>query len=571
MLGPGLLQIGLLVVALALCLRPIGAYMAKVFGGGAAPGDRLFAPIERVVYRLTGVDPESEQRWTTYAYSVLGFSLFSVLLVYGFQRMQSHLPLNPTGALAVKPLLALNTAWSFTTNTNWQNYVPESTAGVSHFTQMGALVVQNFVSAAVGVAVAMAVMRGLVRRQATTVGNFWVDLTRATVRLFLPLAVAAALVLVSQGAIQNLRGFHTVQTVDGATQEIPGGPFASQEAIKEAGQNGGGPLNANSAHPLENPNPFTNLFEIFLILLIPFALTYTFGRLVGNQRQGYVLLGVMVVIWLATAAALWGFEAHGNPRLQAVGADERISATNPGGSLEGKEARFGPAASGLFVASTTNTSTGAVNAQHDSLTPGGGGVAIVDMALSEVTPGGSGSGLYGMLILAILAVFIAGLMVGRTPEYLGKKIEPTDMKFVVLYILVQPAVILVFASLAVLLATTKASVFNPGAHGLSEVIYGFLSPTQNNGSAFGGLAANTNFFNVTQSVAMFVGRFLLIIPALALAGNLARKRTVPASAGTFPTDSLVFGGLLFGVIVIVTALTYFPALSLGPIVEHLGL
>lgn len=574
MLLPGLIQLASLVLLLAICIRPLGGYIARVYSDDAeskAPGDRLFRPVEKIIYRIAGINPEIEQRWTSYAFSLLAFSFFSVLFVYFFLRSQAHLPLNPSGADSMPPLLAFNTSWSFPTNTNWQNYVPESSEGVSHLTQMGALVVQNFVSAAVGLAVAIALIRGIARRQQETIGNFWVDITRACTRILLPIATVAALVLMSQGVIQNFNGFTTATTIEGTAQSIPGGPFASQEAIKELGENGGGPLNANSSHPFENPNPFTNFFEIFLLLLIPFSLTYTFGRMVKSRRDGHVLLAVMVVIWLATAIGIWAFEVNGNPRLTAVGSNETVSSTNPGGSFEGKEVRNGPAGSALFASSTTNTSTGSVNAQHDSLTPGGGGIAIVDMMFSEVTPGGTGSGIYGMLVLAILAVFIAGLMVGRTPEYLGKKIEATDMKYVVVYILIAPIAILVLAGIAVMLSSTSDSLANPGAHGFSEIIYGFTSPTQNNGSAFGGLTGNTPFFNIAQGIAMFAGRYLLMIPALAIAGNLVKKKVVPLSSGTFPTDSVIFGALLFGVILIVTALTYFPALSLGPIVEQLGL
>jgi K+-transporting ATPase ATPase A chain len=554
--------------ALGLTVPFLGNYLAKVFGGGSAPGDRVFGPIERVVYRLTGVDPQREQRWTTYAAALLAFSAVSVILLYVLQRVQGSLPLNPTDAGGVPPALAFNTAVSFVTNTNWQNYAAENT--MSHLTQMVGLAVQNFVSAAVGLAVAIALIRGLVRRRSGTIGNFWVDLVRGTLRVLLPIAFVGALVLVSQGVVQNFDGFKDVTTVEGATQVIPGGPAASQEVIKELGTNGGGFLNANSAHPLGNPNGFTNLFEIYLILAIPFSLAWTFGKLADDRRQGLAVLGAMAVLWAASVGIAIRFEVDGNPRLDAAGVTQEVAGDQSGGNLEGKEVRFGPTGSGLFAASTTATSTGAVNAAHDSFTPGGGAVPMVNMMLGEVSPGGVGAGLYGMLIFAILAVFIAGLMVGRTPEYLGKKIQAAEMKLVVLYLLIVPVVVLVLTGTSVVMDSSQSSILNAGPHGLSEVIYAFTSAGNNNGSAFGGLTGNTDWYNSMLGLAMLAGRFLLIVPALAIAGGLARKQRVPASAGTFPTGTPLFATLLVGVVLIVVGLTYFPVLSLGPVVEQLG-
>ena len=570
MTGASWLQLGVLIALLAITIKPLGLYMAKVFGPERkAPGDRVLLPVERLVYRLTGVDPDREQRWQIYAVSVLAFSVVSVLFLYVLQRLQGSLPVNPTNVGAFPQALSFSTAVSFVTNTNWQNYAGENTA--SHLTQMVGLAVQNFTSAAVGLAVAVALIRGLTRRQSATIGNFWVDLTRAVTRILLPIAFVAAIVLVSQGAIQNLRGFTTVQTVEGATQVVPGGPFAGQEAIKELGTNGGGPLNANSAHPFENPNGFTNLFQLFLILLVPFALTYTFGRLAKDQRQGWTVFTAMFVLWLGASLLAMTFETGGNPELTAQGAAQQATATQAGGNMEGKEVRLGSAACGLFAATTTGTSTGAVNCAHDSLTPAGGAVPLVNIMLGEVSPGGVGAGLYGMLVFAILSVFIAGLMVGRTPEYLGKKIQAPEMKLLVLYILVMPVVVLTFSGISVVMGTAKASILNPGPHGLSEVTYAFSSATNNNGSAFGGLTGNTDWFNTTLGLAMLAGRFLLIVPALAIAGSLARKQSVPPSAGTFPTGTPLFAGLLTAVVLVVVGLTFFPVLALGPIVEQLGL
>ena len=558
MSGANWLQVLALVAAVFATTRLLGPYLARVLGGGPAPGDRVFGPVERVIYRVAGVDPSREQPWNLYALSLLAFSAVSVVGLFLLQRLQGFLPLNPTDVDSVPPALAFNTAASFVTNTNWQNYGGEST--MSHLTQMVGLAVQNFVSAAVGIAVAVALVRGLARRRSETIGNFWVDLTRTTTRVLLPLSVAVALLLASQGVVQSLRGSAEAITVEGASQAIYRGPVASQEAIKELGTNGGGIVNANSAHPFENPTGFTNLLELLAILAIPFALTYAFGRLAGNQRQGWAVFAAMFALWIASAGIATYYEVDGNPRIDA-------SASN----MEGKEVRFGAPASGLFAATTTGTATGAVNAALDSFTPLGGAVPLVNMMLGEVSPGGVGAGLYGMLIFALLAVFIAGLMVGRTPEYLGKKIQAAEMKLVVLYLLVVPTLILVFASYSVLLDTAKASILNPGAHGLSEIVYAFTSAANNNGSAFGGLTGNTDWYNTALALAMLGGRFLPIVVVLAIAGSLARKQPVPATAGTFPTGTPLFAGLLVGVVLIVVALTYLPVLALGPILEQLSL
>jgi potassium-transporting ATPase potassium-binding subunit len=557
------LQLLALVAGIFAVTRLLGPYLAQVLEGGPAPGDRVFLPVERTIYRLIGVDPGREQPWTSYALSLLAFSAVSVVGLYVLQRVQGVLPLNPTDVAAVPPALAFNTASSFVTNTNWQNYGGEST--MSHLTQMAGLTVQNFVSAAVGIAVAVALVRGLTRRRSETIGNFWADLTRSTTRVLLPLSVLLALVLISQGAVQSLRGSAEVTTVQGATQSIWRGPVGSQEAIKELGTNGGGPANANSAHPFENPTPFTNLVEILALLAIPFALTYAFGRMTGNHRQGWAIFAAMFVLWIGSAGIAMHYEAEGNPRLEAVGASQDL------GNMEGKEVRFGSATTGLFAASTTGTSTGAVDGAHDSFTPLGGAVPLVNMMLGEVSPGGVGAGLYGMLIFALLSVFIAGLMVGRTPEYLGNKIQATEMKLVTAYILIVPALILVFSSVSVLLDRAKSSILNPGPHGLSEVVYAFTSTANNNGSAFGGLTGNTDWFNTTLGLSVLAGRFLPIVLVLAIAGSLARKQPVPPSAGTFPTGTPLFAALLVGVVLIVVALTYFPVLALGPVLEHLGL
>ena len=558
MTGTAWLQAGVLLALVLAGTRLLGPYLARVYGDGSAPGDHIFSPVEGMLYRIGGVDPKREQPWTLYALSLLAFSAVSVIGLYLLQRLQGELPLNPTDVGAVPATLAFNTAVSFVTNTNWQNYGGEST--MSHLTQMAGLTVQNFVSAAVGISVAVALIRGLARRRSDTIGNFWVDLVRTTTRVLLPLSVVVALLLASQGVVQSLRGPATATTVEGATQEIYRGPIASQEAIKELGTNGGGIVNANSAHPFENPTAFTNLVEMLALLLIPFALTYAFGRMIGNQRQGWAIFAAMFALWVGSAAVATYFEVEGNPRIDAAAAN-----------MEGKEVRFGAPASALFAASTTGTSTGAINAAHDSFTPGGGAVPLVNMMLGEVSPGGVGAGLYGMLVFVLLAVFIAGLMVGRTPEFLGKKIQAAEMKLVVLYLLATPLLVLTFSAVSLVLETGTASILNPGPHGLTEVLYAFTSASNNNGSAFGGLTGNTDWYNTTLGLAMLGGRFLLIVPLLAIAGSLARKQSVPATAGTFPTASPLFVSLLVGVVLIVVGLTYFPVLALGPIVEQLGL
>ena len=574
MSAAGWFQLLLFVVALAATVPLLGRYLALVYGlreDGSAPGDRIFGPIERLIYRVLRVDPRREQRWNVYAVSLLAFSLVSFLAVYAIQRFQGSLPLNPTGVESIAPYGAFNVAVSFMTNTNWQWYSGE--VAMSHLTQMLGFTVQNFVSAAAGMAVVVALIRGITRRRRNTLGNFWVDLVRTTVRVLLPLSFVVALFLVSQGVVQNLRGATEVRPLDQAAQEvqsIPGGPAASQVAIKQLGTNGGGFFNANSAHPLENPNGWTNFIETYAIIVIPLALVVAYGHLAGSRRQARVLLAVMVVIWLAMAVLGTFAEQGGNPELTALGVDQSQSMTQSGGNLEGKDIRFGPASCGLWAATTTGTSNGSVNCMHDSFTPLGGLVPMVHMMLGEVSPGGVGVGLMGILVYALLAVFIAGLMVGRTPEYLGKKIQAAEMKLVVLYLIAMPVGLLAFASASVLLDSAKASILNPGPHGLSEVLYNYASAANNNGSAFGGMSTGTDWYTMTQGLSMLVGRFLLIIPALAIAGSLVRKQRVPVTAGTFPTDSTLFAGLLLGVVLIVAGLTFFPALALGPIVEHLS-
>jgi K+-transporting ATPase ATPase A chain len=560
------MQFGIVVVALAVSVPILGSYIAAIFDGGRAPGDRIFAPVERVIYRATGVNPTGEQRWRTYALSLISFSAVSMLVLYILERIQAILPLNPGRAPGVAAPLAWNTAASFVTNTNWQNYSGET--AMSLLTQMFGLTVQNFLSAAVGIAVAIAFIRGLTRRNSSTIGNFWVDLTRIVVRLLLPLASLAAIVLMASGVIQDLSAPHVIHTIAGATQTLPSGAISSQEAIKDLGTNGGGPFNANSAHPFENPNGFTNLFEIWLFLVIPFSLPWTFGKLCRDRRQGLAVLGAMVALWAGASISAMALESAGNHHLpQSV--NQHSSATVVGGNLEGKELRFGAAPSALFGASTTGTSTGSVDSMHDSYTALGGGVLLVNMMLGEVSPGGVGSGLYGMLILALLSVFIAGLMVGRTPEYLGKKIQAAEMKLVAIYILMVPLVALSFAAISILMRSGRASLLNGGPHGLTEMVYAFVSVSNNNGSAFAGFNGDTTWFNTTLGLCMLVGRFALIVPVLAIAGSLGRKQPTPRSAGTLPTGTVLFASLLTGVTVIVVGLTYFPVLALGPIAEHL--
>ena len=562
------LQFGVVALTFVALAPPLGVYMARVYEGASVPGDRLFLPVERRIYRFTGVDPSREQRWTTYALSLIAFSVVSWVGLYLLQRLQGVLPLNPTHAGSAAPDLSFNTAMSFVSNTNWQNYSGEST--LSHLTQMVGLTVQNFGSAAAGLAVLAAIIRGFVRRRADTLGNFWVDLTRTSLRILLPLSALVALVLVSQGVVQSLSGFTTATTLEGGIQLIPGGPAASQVAIKQLGTNGGGFFGANSTVPFENATPLSSYVQTVAIGLIPFALAFTFGRMVRSRRHSWMLFTVMFAFWAASVVGTMLAETNGNPQLTTVGADQVATATNVGGNLEGKELRFGPGASGLWAATTTATSNGSVNALHTSFTPLGGGIATLNMLLGEVTPGGVGVGLMGLLIMAIVAVFLAGLMVGRTPEFLGKKIGPSEMKIVTLYLLAVPVVVLLFTAVAVMVPNAVgASANTPGPHGLTEILYGFASPANNNGSAFTGLASDTLFYNTLQGIAFVVGRWLLIVPALAVAGSLARQQPVPAGPGTFPTHGPLFAVLLVGVVLIVAGLTYFPVLSLGPLVEHL--
>ena len=562
------LQFGLLIAVVLVTAPPLGRFMAKVYGGEATRGERVFAFVERPIYRLARVDPTQEQRWTTYGYSLLGFSLISFLLVYALQRFQASLPFNPTDMPAVGEHLSFNTAVSFMTNTNWQSYGGEAT--MSHLTQMVGLTVQNFVSAAAGMAVMAALIRGLARRRAATIGNFWVDLTRTTVRILLPLSILFSLLFVSQGVIQNFDGFTPVVGVEGATQSIPGGPAASQIAIKQLGTNGGGFFNVNSAHPFENSTPLNNFLETYAIVILPFALAFTYGAMVKDKRQGRAVFAVMAAIFLLMSVSAMALETGGNPELDQLGVAQEATADQSGGNMEGKEVRFGPAASGMWGAATTGTSNGSVNSMHDSYTPMGGGVVMIHMMLGEVSPGGVGVGLNGVLIMVILSVFIAGLMVGRTPEYLGKKIQAPEMKLVVLYVLAMPTVLLGFAAASVML-DSALTTNNPGAHGLTEILYALTSASNNNGSAFAGLTTATQWYDTVLGLAMLVGRFFLIIPVLGIAGAMAAKQPAPATAGTFPTHTPLFGGLVIGVVAIVAGLTFFPALALGPIVEQLSI
>ncbi|MFJ3297931.1 potassium-transporting ATPase subunit KdpA [Streptomyces bacillaris] len=547
----GVLQLLALISALALAHRPLGDYMAEVYSSG-----KHYRP-ERWVYRVIGADPAAEMRWPAYLRAVLAFSVVSVLFLYLMQRVQGSLP-GSLGFSSIDPDQAFNTAVSFVANTNWQSYYGEQAMG--HVVQTGGLAVQNFVSAAAGMAVAVALVRGFSRSRTGELGNFWTDLVRGTVRILLPISVIGAVVLVACGAIQNFSGIHQVGQFMGGTQEWNGGAVASQEAIKELGTNGGGYFNANSAHPFENPNPLSNLFEIFLILLIPFALTRTFGRMVGSSKQGYAILGAMAVIWVGfTVLMMWTEFAHRGPAFEMAG-----------GAMEGKETRFGVAGSSLFAVATTLTSTGAVNSFHSSYTGFGGGITMLGMQLGEIAPGGVGSGLYGMLIMAVIAVFVAGLMVGRTPEYLGKKIGTRQIKLAACYLLVTPALVLGFTAVAVALPTPAESMTNTGAHGFSEILYAYTSGANNNGSAFAGLDADTPWFNTTIGIAMALGRFLPMVFVLALAGSLAEQQPVPTTAGTLRTDKPLYAGLLVGTVVTVTGLTYFPALALGPLAEGLA-
>jgi K+-transporting ATPase ATPase A chain len=570
--------------------KPLGVFMARVFNRERTFLDPVARPIERLLYRVTGVDENHEMRWTEYAVSMLMFSGVSMLLLYLMERVQQFLPWNPQKFGAVAQALAFNTAASFTTNTNWQNYSGEST--MSYLTQMAGLAYHNFASAAVGIALAIAFVRGIARREKETIGNFWVDMTRSMLWLLVPMCVVYALALVSQGVVQNLKPYDAVKLIEpqqvqrtGADgkpmvgqdgkpvmdtvtdQTIAQGPVASQEAIKMLGTNGGGFFGANSAHPFENPTPFSNLLQILSIFAIPAGLTYTLGRMTGSQRHGWAVWAAMAILFLCGVTTAYWAEAKGNPLLQGV--DQHATALQSGGNMEGKEVRFGIADSALFATVTTDASCGAINGQHDSFTPLGGMVPLVNIMLSETVFGGVGAGLYGILIYVVLAVFIAGLMVGRTPEYLGKKIEAYDVKMAMLVTLVFPLIILVFTAISSVAGFGTSSISNPGPHGLTQILYAFTSQAGNNGSAFGGLNGNTLWYNTTGGITMLVGRFLMIIPMLAIAGNLAKKKYVPPSLGTFPVTTPLFTVLLMGVILIVGALTFFPALSLGPILEHL--
>ncbi len=575
----GWLQIGLFIAVILLLAKPMGSYMTRVFERRRTYLDPVLVPCERLLYRLTGVKADEEMRWTEYVTAMLTFSAVTLLLTYVVERLQRVLPLNPQHLPGVEPVLALNTAISFTTNTNWQSYVPEST--MSYLTQMLGLATHNFWSAAVGLALAVAFIRGIARREMKTLGNFWVDLTRGTMWVLVPISIVFALVLVSQGVVQNFHSYSTAKlveaqkvtgadgkTTDVTTQTIAQGPVASQEAIKMLGTNGGGFFNTNSAHPFENPTPLTNFLQMLSIFLIPAGLAVTLGQMVGSPKHGWAVLAAMVILWFAGTLTTYWAESHGNPLMHNV--DARVSATQSGGNMEGKEVRFGIANSALFATVTTDASCGAVNGMHDSFMPMGGMVPMVNILLGEVVFGGVGAGLYGMLVFVVMSVFIAGLMVGRTPEYLGKKIEAYDVQMAMLYLLIFPLLILGFAAVTILMPNLGlSSLANHGPHGLSEILYAYTSATGNNGSAFAGLNANTHWYNFSLGFAMFFGRFLMIVPMLAIAGNLAGKKIVPASAGTFPVTTPLFTVLLTGVILIVGALTFFPVLSLGPVLEHL--
>ena len=578
----GWFQIGLFLAVVLLLTRPIGSFMVRVFQREKTLLDPLLAPLEKVVYRLTGVSENQEMRWTEYGFAMLLFSGVSLLLLYLIERTQAWLPLNPQKLASVAPDLAWSTAVSFTTNTNWQSYVPEST--MSYFTQMAGLAYHNFTSAAVGIALAIALIRGIARKESETIGNFWVDLTRGLLWVLLPACVVLSLVLVSQGVIQNFKPYAKAQLMEAQTvtttgadgktstqvveeQLIPEGPVASQEAIKELGTNGGGFFNANSAHPYENPTPLTNFLEVLMIFAIPAGLTATLGSMTGSRPHGWAVFGAMALLFLLAVGSLYLLEAQGNPLLKNT--DQRVSPLQPGGNMEGKELRFGIANSALFTTVTTDASCGAVNNMHDSLTPLGGMIPLVNMLLGEVVFGGVGSGLYGMLVFVIVTVFLAGLMVGRTPEYLGKKIEAYDVKMAMLSILIFPVSVLCFTAIAVVTKAGLAGISNPGPHGFTQIFYAYTSATGNNGSAFAGISANTRWYNLSLGVAMMLGRFFAVIPVLALAGNLARKKIVPESSGTFPVTTPLFTLLLTATVVIVGALTFFPALSLGPVLEHL--
>lgn len=557
----GWLQILVYCGIVVLLAKPLGGYMYRVFSGERTFLSSILAPLERGLYRISGTSEREEQHWTSYAAALLFFNLAGFLVLYLLQRLQGGLPYNPAGMTAVEPGLAFNTAASFMTNTNWQNYGGEST--MSYLVQMAGLTVQNFLSAATGIAIAVALIRGFARASGKSIGNFWVDMTRCTLYLLLPFCIVLTLVYVYLGMPQTLAAYVNATTLEGAQQTIAVGPVASQVAIKMLGTNGGGFFNANAAHPFENPDAISNLIQMVTIFALGAALTNVFGRMVGNQRQGWAILSAMGVLFIAGVAVCYWAEAAGNPLVHALGVD--------GGNMEGKESRFGIALSALFAVITTAASCGAVNAMHDSFTALGGMIPIINMQLGEVIVGGVGAGFYGILMFIVIAVFVAGLMVGRTPEYLGKKIEAKEVKMAMLAVLCLPLAMLIFTAIAVVLPTGVASIANAGPHGFSEVLYAYTSAAANNGSAFGGLSGNTPWYNVTLGIGMLMGRFLVIIPALAIAGSLVAKKTVPASAGTFPTDGPLFVGLLAGVILIVGGLTFFPALAVGPIVEHLAI
>jgi potassium-transporting ATPase potassium-binding subunit len=592
----GFLQIGLYLIALVALVKPLGWYMARVYEGQSVGLNRLLSPVERGIYRLCGIKETEEMGWKTYGMTMLIFSAAGVLFLYALQRLQGHLPLNPAGFGAVRPDLSFNTATSFVTNTNWQAYGGETT--MSYLTQMLGLTVQNFVSAATGMAVLVALIRGLARRNTETIGNFWVDLVRGTLHILLPLSFILSILLVSQGMVQTFSEYKKVKLLQPVTYDQPVidangrpvldekgqpkiekvtvteqvlavGPAASQVAIKQIGTNGGGFFNVNSAHPFENPTPLTNFLELLAILLIPAALCYTFGKMVGDTRQGWAVLAVMVIVFFLFVVGAYRAESAGNPQIAKLGVDQTAGEFQSGGNMEGKEVRFGIANSVLWATATTAASNGSVNSMHDSFTPLGGLAPLFLMQFGEVIFGGVGSGLYGMLIFAIIAVFVAGLMVGRTPEYLGKKIESYEMKMASLAILIMPMIVLGFTAVATVIDAGKAGVFNPGPHGFSEILYAYTSQGNNNGSAFAGFGANTPFYNLSGGIAMLIGRFWFIIPTLALAGSLARKKMVPAGPGTLPTHTPLFIVLLIGTVILVGALTFIPALALGPIVEHL--
>ena len=564
----GILQIAIFCVVIIALVRPLGGYMTRVFNGERTLLSPLLRPVERLLYAASGVKPEIEQNWLVYGVALLTFSLAGAVSLYTIFRLQDVLPLNPQALPALAPELALNTAISFVTNTNWQFYSGEST--MSYFSQMAGLTVHNFVSAATGIALALALIRGFSRRSSKTVGNFWVDMTRCTLYVLMPVSILGALFLIWQGVPQTLGAYVDATTLEGAKQTIALGPVASQEVIKMFGTNGGGFFNGNSAHPFENPNALTNFVQIVWIFAIGAALTNVFGRMVGKEKQGWALFGVMGLLFLAGTFIVYPLEAGGNPAIAALGVDQSAGALQPGGNMEGKEVRFGIANSSLFTVVTTDASCGAVNTMHDSLMPLSGMIPLINIQLGEIIFGGVGSGLYGMLLFAIIAVFVAGLMVGRTPEYIGKKLEAREVKMSIIAILILPLSILGFTAIATVVPQGVATLSNAGPHGFSEILYAYTSATGNNGSAFAGLGGNM-FWNVTMAIAMFMGRFLFIVPMLAVAGSLAAKKIVPPSAGTFPTDNGLFVALLIGVILIVGGLTFFPALALGPVVEHLAM